>query len=136
MASSSCSPLPFTYCKKLGMSVTILFMKYLLILAFFCLSSGAQVSGIKDLIRDPALSFRCKALLTERNEKVQVKQRLDALYKRTKSLWRKTPKHKKTLRDKLKLTGRQVRNHLRLSQMRIRHMEEDIIRKGCPGITL
>ena len=111
-------------------------MKTVFILIFLSLNLWAQESGIKDLIRDPALSFRCKALLSKRNEKVQVKQRLDALYNRTKSLWRKTPGNKKTLRDKLKLSGRQIKNHLRLSQLRIRHMEEDIIRKGCPGITL
>ena len=111
-------------------------MKTLIFALLFSVFAYAQESGIKDLIRDPALSFRCKALLKDRDDKVKIKQRLDALYNRTKTLWRKTPQQKETLRNKLKLSGRQIKNHLRLSKLRIRHMEEDIIRKGCPGITL
>ena len=109
---------------------------FLTLLIMLCSSAFGQVSGIKDLIRDPALSFRCKALLSQRNDKVLVRQKLEALYKRTKSLWKKTPSRRTTMRKKLKLTGRQIKNQLQLSKMRIRHMEEDIIRKGCPGITL
>lgn len=101
-----------------------------------CGSVNAQVSGIKDLIRDPALSARCKGLLKDREAKLEVRQKLDALLRRNQILLKKTPQSSETLRTKIEISNQQVNNYLRLTRLRLRNMEENIVRKGCPGISL
>ena len=42
----------------------------------------------------------------------------------------------KVAKQKLELNKTQLKNNLRLTAIRVQSMEENIIRKGCPGITL
>lgn len=91
---------------------------------------------IKDIIHDPAISRRCKALLEQRSEKVRGQQKLNSLILRNRKLQEKLRESQKTVRTRLELNKVQLRNNLRLVQMRLKSMEENIVRKGCPGITL
>lgn len=115
-------------------------MRYCLIL--FALISCFQAapvsaqSSMADLITDPSVSLRCKELIKDRNTKVLTKQRMKDLLKRNEKMITKTPRHKKTVLSKLRLAYQELRNEIYLINVIIRNMEENIVRKGCPGIRL
>ena len=104
----------------------------------FCLIgiSFAQVNELQDIISDPAVSRRCKALLNERGDKVRIIQSNQALILRNKRLQKALKKRQQTLRSKLELNLVQLKNNLRLAKISLKSMEENIIRKGCPGLAL
>ena len=115
-------------------------MKYLMILVlmttFFSRSALTQVDGVIDVIRDPSISRRCKSLIQDRNQKIKTHQRLNALLKRSKLLSKRVKKNQTSSRNRLESTTAEIENNIRLSRLRIKTMEEDIVRKGCPGISL
>ncbi len=100
------------------------------------LSLPALAQEIKDIIRDPIVSRRCKNLLKERKEKIQVKQRLHSLLLRNGELQKKLKPTQKITKIRLDLNKVQISNNLRLSTIKVKAMEETIVRRGCPGITL
>lgn len=110
------------------------------LLTFILLTSSlyayTQSVPLNDLIRDPIVSRRCKALLRERDNKIKVQQRLNSLIIRNQKLQKELKKTQKLTRKRLELNEIQLRNNFRLTKMRVKSMEEDIIRKGCPGITI
>jgi hypothetical protein len=112
---------------------------YFVLIALFTLlqinSANAQ-SSMADLITDPSVSLRCKELIKDRNSKVLTKQRMKDLLKRNEKMITKTPRHKKTVLSKLRLAYQELRNEIYLINIVIRNMEENIVRKGCPGIRL
>lgn len=91
---------------------------------------------MQDAITKPALSLRCKELLRERNEKVKVQQRLNALLQRNQDLIKKSPKAKPSMHNRLMSNQVKVKNELHLTNLNIETMEENIVRSGCPGISL
>lgn len=111
-----------------------------LILFTFFLSTAAfssqNLSELKDVITDPAVSRRCKALIGNRDEKVRYQQKLNFLLLRNQKVRQKTKVNQTTLRNRLDLNQVQIKNRLRLTKMRLQSMEENIVRKGCPGIVL
>lgn len=111
-------------------------MKYIFLLLLISIVSPAMGDEIRDIIHDPAISRRCKALLSERTDKIKIQQKLNSLMLRNKKLHQKAKPNQKTVKNRLELNYIQVKNNLRLVQMRLKSMEENIIRKGCPGITL
>lgn len=109
----------------------------LLICFFLSISiSFADITNVQDVIRDPVISKRCKALLKERFEKIQVEQRLNALIMRNQKLQNRARPNQKSLKQTLELNHTQLKNTLRLTRLRIESMQENIIRKGCPGLTI
>ncbi len=96
----------------------------------------AQVDELGDVISDPAVSRRCKALLNERADKIKVLQTNQALVLRNKRLQKELKPKQKTLKSRLELNLFQLKNNLRLSQIALKGMEENIVRKGCPGLAL
>jgi hypothetical protein len=111
-------------------------MKFSLSLFIIFITFNIYGYEIKDIIHDPAISRRCKALLSERTDKIKVQQKLNSLLLRNKKLQQKSKINQKTVKTRLELNYIQVKNNLRLTQMRLKSMEENIVRKGCPGITL
>ncbi len=91
---------------------------------------------MQDAITKPALSLRCKELLRERSEKVKVQQRLNALLQRNQDLIKKSPKAKPSMQNRLMSNQVKVKNELHLTNLNIETMEENIVRSGCPGISL
>ena len=91
---------------------------------------------MQDAITKPALSLRCKELLRERSEKVKVQQRLNALLQRNEDLIKKSPRAKDSLHSRLKSTQVKIKNEIYLTNLNIETMEENIVRSGCPGISL
>jgi cell fate (sporulation/competence/biofilm development) regulator YmcA (YheA/YmcA/DUF963 family) len=106
------------------------------LILFFSLIATAQAQLINDTIKDPAISARCRELLQERNDKVQITQRMKALLDKNNKLLKKIPEEKKTAKMTLDLTKTQLTNEIQLSQLKINRMEEDIVRQGCPGVSL
>lgn len=116
-------------------------MKFSFIIFLLCFigaeqSVFAQSTPLKDLIRDPIVSRRCKALLGERDQKVKIKQRLNALLLRNQKLQKSLKPSQEITMKRLLLNEIQLRNNYRLTEIKVEAMDENIIRKGCPGITL
>lgn len=115
------------------MTLKLYIFAILIVISSNCI---AQVAGVRDIITDPALSYRCKSLLNERNEKVKTKQKLKSILQRNNKLLKQTPNNKKSLIAKLTISKNEITNFLSLTELKIQSMEENIIRKGCPGINL
>jgi|GEM_PF-1102969 hypothetical protein len=91
---------------------------------------------MQDGITKPVLSLRCKELFKERADKIKVQQRLNALLQRNQGLIKKSPKAKQTLHAQLMSNQVKVKNELYLTNLQIETMEENIVRSGCPGLSL
>lgn len=91
---------------------------------------------MQDAITKPALSLRCKEVLRERDAKIKVQQRLNALLHRNQDLIKKGPKAKATFQNRLLSNQLKIKNELYLTNLNIESMEESIVRSGCPGISL
>ena len=91
---------------------------------------------MQDAITKPVLSLRCKELFKDRADKIKVQQRLNALLQRNEDLIKKSPKAKQTLHARLKSNQVKVKNELYLANLQIETMEENIVRSGCPGLSL
>jgi hypothetical protein len=88
----------------------------------------------QNIIDDPKSGRRCDALLEKRLERIELKQRLKALIVRNKKLTAITPPEKKSLLLKLSTTHARLKREIKLSEIKIENMDEQLIRKGCPGI--
>ena len=90
----------------------------------------------RTVITDPSTSRRCELLSEERREKISNKQRILAMIERNKHLQKITPENKVTLKKKLEVNLGHLEHELSLILTQIQFREENIVRKGCPGITL
>jgi hypothetical protein len=90
----------------------------------------------RTVITDPSISRRCELLTEERKEKITNKQRIEAMIERNKHLQKITPENKVTLKKKLEVNLGHLEHELTLVLTQIQFHEENIVRKGCPGITL
>jgi hypothetical protein len=99
-----------------------------------------QISFAEDykrtVITDPSISRRCELLTEKRQEKIANKQRILALIERNKHLQKITPENKVTVKKKLEDNLGHLEHELILTQTQIQYQEENIVRKGCPGIAL
>lgn len=91
---------------------------------------------MQDAITKPALSLRCKELLRERGEKIKMQQRLNALLQRNQDLIKKSPKAKPSMHNRLLSSQVKIKNEIHLTNLNIETQEENIVRSGCPGISL
>lgn len=90
----------------------------------------------RTVITDPSVSRRCDLLSATRKEKLANKQRILAMIERNKHLQKITPENKVTLKKKLEINLGHLEHELNLTLTQIQYHEENIVRKGCPGITL
>jgi len=100
------------------------------------ISAFAQVNGVRDIIKDPTVSRRCKSLIRQRNDKKQMLQRLSSVLQRNNKLLKRLKTNQKSATQKLLLSKSEITNNIRLTKLRVKTMEENIVRKGCPGISL
>ena len=113
-------------------------MRLLVFVILLTLNAHAQNTEVftRDIITDPNLSSRCKEVLTERNDKIKVRQRLTALFQRNQNLLKKTPPTRPLLTKRVEASGITLRNELYIASLQVQNLEESIIRSGCPGINL
>jgi hypothetical protein len=107
-----------------------------ILLALIGVASAQDEYLMQDAITKPALSLRCKELLHDRSEKVKVQQRLNALLQRNQDLIKKSPKAKPSMHNRLLSNQVKIKNEVHLTNLNIETMEENIVRSGCPGISL
>lgn len=107
-----------------------------IVLALSVVSFAQEEAIMQDAITKPVLSLRCRELFKERADKIKIQQRLNALLQRNEDLIRKSPKARETLHGRLKANQVKVKNELHLTNLQIETMEENIVRSGCPGLSL
>lgn len=90
----------------------------------------------RTVITDPSISRRCDILTETRKEKIANKQRILAMIERNKHLQNITPENKVTVKKKLEVNLGHLEHELTLVLTQIQYQEENIVRKGCPGVTL
>ena len=96
-------------------------MKLLLIFSLLLTTLGlchAGLETIKDIITDPVISRRCKGLLQERSEKLQVQQKLNSMYSQQRKInaakhGTDDPRLKRTLELNTKQDLSNIRKHLK-----------------------
>lgn len=113
-------------------------MKYftVIVLALSFSSFAQEDDLLQDAITKPSLSLRCKELFRERADKIKVQQRLNALLQRNQDLIKKAPKARETFQARIRSHQIRVKNELHLTNLQIESMEENIVRSGCPGLSL
>lgn len=110
---------------------------FLSFLVTFTLAAEALAEDYKrTVITDPSISRRCELLTEKRVEKIANKQRIMAMIERNKHLQKITPENKVTIKRKLEVNLGHLEHELILTQTQIQYQEENIVRKGCPGIAL
>lgn len=107
-----------------------------IVLALSIVSFAQEEAIMQDAITKPVLSLRCRELFKERADKIKIQQRLNGLLQRNEDLIRKSPKARETLHGRLKANQVKVKNELHLTNLQIETMEENIVRSGCPGLSL
>ena len=90
----------------------------------------------RTVITDPSISRRCELLTETRKEKIANKQRILAMIERNKHLQKIAPENKVTVKKKLEVNLGHLEHELSLTLIQIQYQEENIVRKGCPGVTL
>jgi hypothetical protein len=107
-----------------------------ILLALSFMASSQEEELMQDAITKPVLSLRCKELFAERSDKVKIQQRLNGLLQRNADLIKKSPRAKESLHARLESTQVKIKNELYLTNLQIQTMEENIIRSGCPGLSI
>ncbi len=102
----------------------------------FSLAQAQEEALLQDAITRPTQSIRCKELFKERAEKIKMQQKLNALLQRNQDLIKKTETNKETLIAKLRSTEVKIKSEQLSTTQQISQMEENIVRSGCPGLSL
>lgn len=112
-------------------------MKGILFAPLLLLASGVFAQDYRStVVTDPSISRRCDALMGKRNLKIEHKQKLKSLIVRNKKIQKIVPGEKRSVKQSLQKNLRHLEHELKLTLVQIQNQEENIIRKGCPGITL
>jgi len=90
----------------------------------------------RTVITDPSISRGCEILTEKRAQKIDNKQKILALIERNKHLQKITPPNRVSIKKKLEINLGHLEHELILTQTQIQYQEENIVRKGCPGISL
>ena len=88
------------------------------------------------IITDSTASTKCNRLLAERNDKIKQKQKISYLVMQTKKLLDKANENQKTVTRDLEEILHRLENEGELARLSLQKMTENIILKGCPGISL
>ena len=87
-------------------------------------------------ITDPMITLKCNHLFDKRAEKVELRQKAKGLLWRNRNLLQKTPVNKERGLNRLKYTSQRLKQEITILSLKISRLEEELIRKGCPGIRL
>ena len=109
-------------------------MRFLILSAIFFLLYGFTQ---RTVINDPKLSLRCQNLLKDRREKIELTQKTRSLVERTNDLLKRNDySSREAPKEKAKIALRQLNHNLELFNLKVKNIEEKIIRSGCPGVPL
>ena len=107
------------------------------ILTFFVIPSmniSAKTEIDTDIYQPPTSSGHCELLIERREQRLDTKQKLKSLLERNTRLFRSVPLAKKSVKRKLEFNRSEIKFKLKQNLYQIQTVEENIIRKGCPGI--
>lgn len=90
----------------------------------------------EDLIVTPIMSRKCQELLKFREQRIKLRQKAQFLVKRVEKLLKNSPSQRKYLKKKLELVQSEIGQEIYLLTFQISSLEEDIVRKGCPGVRI
>jgi predicted nucleic acid-binding Zn-ribbon protein len=96
----------------------------------------AEDGASKSQILDPTVTERCRYLIGKRDEVVRLKQRATELERRAQKALKNIPSQKKSLTVRMESLVSTLQQEIKIYEMRIEIMNEEIIRKGCPGVGL
>ena len=88
------------------------------------------------VITDPTKTRRCEELIDVRGKKISYKNKLLGLIDRNKKLRKMVPREKVSVHEKLERNLINLNRELKLARIKIAKASEEIIIKGCPGISL
>lgn len=112
------------------------------IILFLILSSSLKAFGPEDdyirgaVITDPSTTRRCDELINERKEKINYKNKILSLIDKNKKLKMMSPPEKISIHELLDKTAKELEDKLEVASRKIQTSGEEIIRVGCPGITI
>lgn len=89
----------------------------------------------KSVITAPSISSKCQVLLDDRSHKVKYKQKLASLIERNIKLQHQKIEEVK-VRQVLLQNLRKLRNEYVLVKGRVRFLSNEIVKTGCPGISI
>ena len=119
-----------------GFRLNRLFRSTIIFIWFFMLCDLSFAINQNPLITDPSFSIRCEKLIAERKRQIQLKQKTDLLIERSEKLLKSAETKRELAINRLNFIYTRLNQEQRLLQHKISRQEEDIIRKGCPGITI
>jgi len=111
-------------------------MKYLLLILVIFSHPTFSKDQSRSIIEDPSFSTKCEILLDERTKKIDLKNRILGLIDRNRRLRKLSPPEKQSVIEKLEINFTSLRRELYLTRQKISNSDEEIVRKGCPGITI
>ena len=117
-----------------GVKKDFVYTKSMLMLFLIYLNASTLYSQVQ--LKGGVMSIRCQELFYERSEKIDFQNSLQALIQREQSLLKQIPEQRKSMNFQLEALHRRLRNEHYLASLQIKSMEEDIIRSGCPGLSL
>jgi hypothetical protein len=88
------------------------------------------------VVNNPDLSYTCKQMLKELDEKHQDLLLNKGLIIRNRKLQKDLPKRKQAAKKRMRINLSRLRHELELGELKYRRMKEIVIRKGCPGVIL
>jgi hypothetical protein len=110
---------------------------FLLIFSTEIKAVGLDEDNIRGaVITDPSTTRRCEELIKERSEKITYKNKILSLIDKNKNLKIMTPENKTSIHEILDQTKKVLDEKLRKATQKIQDSGEEIVRIGCPGITL
>jgi hypothetical protein len=128
---------------KRYVTITVYLIHYMRCIIFiFLLSTKVMAIGNDEdyirgaVITDPSTTRRCEELMKERSEKITYKNRILSLLDKNKKLKQMTPENKTSILEILDQTRKALEEKLDKATQKIEESGEEILRVGCPGITL
>lgn len=111
--------------------------RFVCLALFFSTLALGKVNGSNDIFSPFNTSNRCQELLNKRVKKINFIGKLEGLGQRSKKLIQLSKKQNRVnTHEQLVRSGKNIERELMTAKMNLENMEEDIIRKGCPGIQL
>ncbi|MBF0206666.1 MAG: hypothetical protein HQK53_07230 [Oligoflexia bacterium] len=89
-----------------------------------------------DQMINPAISTRCRELLKYREERIRLRQKAQFLSRRIQRLQNEAPERRVYYKKKMDFIAIEVSHELHILNFQIQVIEEDIVKKGCPGIKI
>jgi len=111
-----------------------IFMRLLLFAGLWVYAVANGQLNESSVLTNPSISKRCHELKRDKDKILSVKQRLSALIERNRRLRQRSSKDQKNLQKITHTLQGNLKREFALVKTRLANLNENLIRKGCPGI--